>query len=1073
MNYYNSVQYLHVPYQEDLPPQKFWPKAKALGSRSSRSQAGGADKKTDRKGLMIVERKCSVGEERTDGPWNAVGRAGGCSSIDKVSLASMDVVESDAPPSGSKTTRQWDAWTREEEENFFGALRLVGKNFEKITSRVQTKNKDQVRHYYYRVIKRMNKILSPSLVLDAKNSSYVNSAMLRWWSLLEKHSCSASKLRLKPRRFKTFVTALEHQLLKDRKKPKRKSPPSTSSRKQHSTPAEASDVVSVESGECTTSGIASSKAAGDETESPAVGGGRKSAVKRKATNNGSRKSGPKNEVKRPPRPRKKPADGKRPKAANDKGEEGIVGVVNMANAAAELLEGDAAAEGSLPDSDSSNTNCKAHSKGNEVTLDSQTGQISSATSAAFSKLILGENAALVNVTPVAGSKLAALTVAVPNGKKDNWSRLEIIPDLSIDARKSMALLGTRCNNCTSFGCKRVEELNSDSTDTKLKLQLFPFDDRIRKALEQDGLNPHLELTLKARKSISSVLNHLAQKWGRASVATGNLRLFPFSSPLSSGAIRQSWSYLDSDLSAADVHAALGNPAVFRLKYAWFPSRVLETSAAVLQQACPDASPDALGLDKAIPAGSSCTELNSEIPPSASGSAAAYGTSAQMIPPFSSKVSVASPEGISAEDSGDAMAELPPKLDSVVGTATSPDLSPVAVSSLTCSVLEEKAEADTRASPPDSPPENVAENGLRRQSSEEVLSFLTPSEPEVAEATMKAGCKLQEGAAQLSGCGWLYESTDGFAQQLWSLEDSLRSNQVISMTQMDWVDSLTNISVSELIGDGLALPSSTNQNGLDQQHFASKMDSLDPLGIPLQESHMEHSSAIWGGEETCDAFSFQKTTVSDHSSIEKIIPLNHEVSLSSLGLNSGLRDTAPLNWREQFQSCQSQDLMFGGEASVGLGGLIEALAANGSLDGFQVDSFRQLSSDDGNLDSKIQQVHEVSIKSQDRNIYWDNALGPKTVVSAVTNFAKAPTSVGKSADIWSNLSERAKDDRAEVNIQGASGSMNYSNVILQAIEPEVPKRSASVRTQRQTDTGSSPSTFKLSDQFKNSLRSLKT
>ncbi|KAI3447571.1 hypothetical protein Pfo_004236 [Paulownia fortunei] len=117
-----------------------------------------------------------------------------------------------------KQTRQWAAWTRQEEESFFAALRQVGKNFEKITCRVQSKNKDQVRHYYYRLVRRMNKLLGPELCLDAKNSKDTNAAMLRWWSLLEKYSCRASKLHLKPRRFKIFVETLENQLLKDRKK---------------------------------------------------------------------------------------------------------------------------------------------------------------------------------------------------------------------------------------------------------------------------------------------------------------------------------------------------------------------------------------------------------------------------------------------------------------------------------------------------------------------------------------------------------------------------------------------------------------------------------------------------------------------------------------------------------------------------------------------------------------------------------------------------------------------------------------------------------------------------------------
>ncbi|BAF13329.1 Os03g0773100 [Oryza sativa Japonica Group] len=117
------------------------------------------------------------------------------------------------PASAEKPTRQWAAWTRQEEQSFFNALRLEGKNFEKITLRVQSKNKDQVRHYYYRLVRRMKKLLGPEFSLDAKNSKDTVAAMLRWWSLLEKFSCSASKLHLKPRRFKTFVEALVHDHL--------------------------------------------------------------------------------------------------------------------------------------------------------------------------------------------------------------------------------------------------------------------------------------------------------------------------------------------------------------------------------------------------------------------------------------------------------------------------------------------------------------------------------------------------------------------------------------------------------------------------------------------------------------------------------------------------------------------------------------------------------------------------------------------------------------------------------------------------------------------------------------------
>ncbi|KAL8516681.1 hypothetical protein ACS0TY_015081 [Phlomoides rotata] len=76
-----------------------------------------------------------------------------------------------------KVTRRWAAWTHSEEERFFAAL---WQNFEKITCHVESKDKEQVRHYYYRLVRKMNKMLSPELRLDAKNSDDTISAMLQW-----------------------------------------------------------------------------------------------------------------------------------------------------------------------------------------------------------------------------------------------------------------------------------------------------------------------------------------------------------------------------------------------------------------------------------------------------------------------------------------------------------------------------------------------------------------------------------------------------------------------------------------------------------------------------------------------------------------------------------------------------------------------------------------------------------------------------------------------------------------------------------------------------------------------------
>ncbi|KAI8014001.1 TSL-kinase interacting protein 1 [Camellia lanceoleosa] len=164
---------------------------------------------------MQMEPQVSLGCEPCLHPEKILIKDGDCGVT--VSFQNHDV-QQPVSSAAKKQTRQWAAWTRQEEESFFTALRQVGKNFEKITCRVQSKNKDQVRHYYYRLVRRMNKLLGPGLCLDAKNSKDTNAAMLRWWSLLEKYSCKASKLHLKPRRFKIFIETLEHQLLKDRRR---------------------------------------------------------------------------------------------------------------------------------------------------------------------------------------------------------------------------------------------------------------------------------------------------------------------------------------------------------------------------------------------------------------------------------------------------------------------------------------------------------------------------------------------------------------------------------------------------------------------------------------------------------------------------------------------------------------------------------------------------------------------------------------------------------------------------------------------------------------------------------------
>ncbi|CAJ1937935.1 unnamed protein product [Sphenostylis stenocarpa] len=106
------------------------------------------------------------------------------------------------------------------------------------------------------------------------------------------------------------------------------------------------------------------------------------------------------------------------------------------------------------------------------------------------------------------------------------------------------------------------------TSSKIKLQLFPINEGTRIGLEQDGHNPYLELTLRGRKKISSILKHLGKKWGSSSMAKGELILFPYNIMENLSDSRR-WTINDSDATASAVYAAVGSPSIFRLKYGWF------------------------------------------------------------------------------------------------------------------------------------------------------------------------------------------------------------------------------------------------------------------------------------------------------------------------------------------------------------------------------------------------------------------------------------------------------------------------------------------------------------------------
>ncbi|KAJ0989812.1 hypothetical protein J5N97_008168 [Dioscorea zingiberensis] len=431
-------------------------------------------------------------------------------------LHSSSLIDTDSPKPAKRQTRQWAAWTRQEEENFFNALRQVGKNFEKITCRVQSKNRDQVRHYYYRLVRRINKLLAPGFCLDAKNSKDTIAAMLRWWSLLEKFSCSASKLHLKPRRFKIFIEALENQLLKDRNKTRKKHP----SQGENSSPAPSTMLLS----KAPETDARPVKLIDPDTQN---------TQKIKATKNGSWRR----------------------------------------------------------NSATINFNKEDLSTQKIVRQKRRTGM---GVSAACKRW---EKAAMAGISLVADA--AEKLEHAGNGKETSFGQGAC--DMDYPGKKNIHVAGDI--TCPPPSVLPKETCSHQNKETlahpsgKLKLQLFPIDEYTRRALEKDAQNPHLELTLSARKRISSVLEHLNRKWGNSSIALGELVLLPFIIQQKDIASCQKWTIEDTDASAADVYATIGSPDIFRLRYGWFP--IADHGSGIIPISC------APHLDKSLQTRENC------------------------------------------------------------------------------------------------------------------------------------------------------------------------------------------------------------------------------------------------------------------------------------------------------------------------------------------------------------------------------------------------------------------------------------------------------------------------------------
>ncbi|KAL9250583.1 TSL-kinase interacting protein 1-like protein, partial [Drosera capensis] len=100
---------------------------------------------------------------------------------------------------------------------------------------------------------------------------------------------------------------------------------------------------------------------------------------------------------------------------------------------------------------------------------------------------------------------------------------------------------------------------------KMRLQLFPLDEAVRRGLEQDGHSPYLELTLRPSKQISSVLNRIRNKWGGSSIAIGEPILFPYMVSVENLSNSTCWTLNHRGITTGYVYKAVGSPKTFRLR----------------------------------------------------------------------------------------------------------------------------------------------------------------------------------------------------------------------------------------------------------------------------------------------------------------------------------------------------------------------------------------------------------------------------------------------------------------------------------------------------------------------------
>ncbi|PSC75321.1 TSL-kinase interacting 1 isoform X1 isoform A [Micractinium conductrix] len=422
--------------------------------------------------------------------------------------------------------REYVKWTPEEESVFYEALRdVAGQKPEacckEVCQRLRgSKAYAQVRHYYYRLIKRLNKIMGPCAPLDIKNPMQVHRAMIKFWEVLQQQgmegTCMVAIMK-KPRKQKELSTTVQRGV-----------------RAVLRTSAKAGGGSAVGGGGARKRKTRGAEEGGGGAAAAAAAEGAKAAAAAQAlaAMEQVQPDVDMTDVEAPP------AKARRTTGRSTRLQAQALAVEQQQQQ--QQLEQQQASQQAAPPE-----GCGGTAVGGGAPVH---GSSQSETGAHEGSAAVQQPASSSHTV---GSQPPAAGQPVRGG--------------------SGAAHSFRSSSGAGASGVVLEGGSMGQASGKLRLQLMPLDGTTAAVMADAGLHPFLELTLGTGKSLASVLRHLATKWAAAAAGVGSSLPYvhpPADGPLPLRGVRWGGPDCGSEMKVGDIYSTLHCPTPFQLLYSW-------------------------------------------------------------------------------------------------------------------------------------------------------------------------------------------------------------------------------------------------------------------------------------------------------------------------------------------------------------------------------------------------------------------------------------------------------------------------------------------------------------------------